>query len=430
MNVLIVGSGGREHALAYSVAKSDKVDKIYCAPGNAGIAELAELVPIDSMEFEKLADFAQEKEIGLTIIGMDAPLVGGIVDVFEKRGLRVFGPRKNAAILEGSKVFSKNLMKKYQIPTAAYENFDSAEAALAYLETSNYPIVLKADGLALGKGALICNTKEEAKDGIKTLMLDKQFGSAGDKIVIEEFLIGREVSVLCYCDGTTILPMTSAQDHKRAKDNDEGLNTGGMGTFSPSPFYTKEVDAFCRKYIYQPSMDAMKAEGRDFVGIMFVGLILTKEGPKVLEYNARFGDPETQVVLPRMKNDIITVMEACIDGTLDKIDLQFEENACVCVVLASEGYPLEYEKGKVITGFENFKNKDGYYVFHAGTKKTEEGIVTNGGRVLGVTAKGSDLKQARKNAYAATEWISFENKYMRHDIGKAIDEAVDGIVSN
>lgn len=430
MNVLIVGSGGREHALAYSVAKSDKVDKIYCAPGNAGIAELAELVPIDSMEFEKLADFAQEKEIGLTIIGMDAPLVGGIVDVFEKRGLRVFGPRKNAAILEGSKVFSKNLMKKYQIPTAAYENFDSAEAALAYLETSNYPIVLKADGLALGKGALICNTKEEAKDGIKTLMLDKQFGSAGDKIVIEEFLIGREVSVLCYCDGTTILPMTSAQDHKRAKDNDEGLNTGGMGTFSPSPFYTKEVDAFCRKYIYQPSMDAMKAEGRDFVGIMFVGLILTKEGPKVLEYNARFGDPETQVVLPRMKNDIITVMEACIDGTLDKIDLQFEENACVCVVLASEGYPLEYEKGKVITGFENFKNKDGYYVFHAGTKKTEEGIVTNGGRVLGVTAKGSDLKQARKNAYAATEWISFENKYMRHDIGKAIDEAVDGIASN
>lgn len=430
MNVLIVGSGGREHALAYSVAKSDKVDKIYCAPGNAGIAELAELVPIDSMEFEKLADFAQEKEIGLTIIGMDAPLVGGIVDVFEKRGLRVFGPRKNVAILEGSKVFSKNLMKKYQIPTAAYENFDSAEAALAYLETSNYPIVLKADGLALGKGALICNTKEEAKDGIKTLMLDKQFGSAGDKIVIEEFLIGREVSVLCYCDGTTILPMTSAQDHKRAKDNDEGLNTGGMGTFSPSPFYTKEVDAFCRKYIYQPSMDAMKAEGRDFVGIMFVGLILTKEGPKVLEYNARFGDPETQVVLPRMKNDIITVMEACIDGTLDKIDLQFEENACVCVVLASEGYPLEYEKGKVITGFENFKNKDGYYVFHAGTKKTEEGIVTNGGRVLGVTAKGSDLKQARKNAYAATEWISFENKYMRHDIGKAIDEAVDGIASN
>lgn len=423
MNVLIVGSGGREHAIAYSVAKSDKVNKIYCAPGNAGIAELAECVPIDCMEFEKLADFAQEKEIGLTIIGMDAPLVAGIVDIFEERGLRVFGPRKNAAILEGSKVFSKDLMKKYKIPTASYEKFDSAEAALAYLETSKYPIVLKADGLALGKGALICNTEEEAKEGVKILMLDKQFGSAGDTIVIEEFLTGREVSVLCYCDGTNILPMTSAQDHKRARDNDEGLNTGGMGTFSPSPFYTKEIDAFCQKYIYQPSMDAMKAEGRDFVGIMFVGLILTEEGPRVLEYNARFGDPETQVVLPRMKNDIITIMEACIDGKLDEIDLQFEENACVCVVLASDGYPLDYEKGKIITGFENFKDKDGYYIFHAGTKKTEEGIVTNGGRVLNVTAKGSDLKQARRNAYLATEWISFENKYMRHDIGKAIDEA-------
>jgi phosphoribosylamine--glycine ligase len=423
MKVLIVGSGGREHAIAYSVSKSDRVDKIYCAPGNAGIAELAECVDIGAMELEKLADFAQEKEIDLTIIGMDDPLVAGIVDVFEARGLRVFGPRKNAAILEGSKAFSKDLMKKYNIPTASYENFDSAEKALAYLETSKYPIVLKADGLALGKGVLICNTKEEAADGVKTLMLDKQFGAAGDKIVIEEFMTGREVSVLCYCDGTNIKPMTSAQDHKRAKDGDQGLNTGGMGTFSPSPFYTKEVDEFCHKYIYQASMDAMKAEGRDFVGIMFFGLMLTEDGPKVLEYNARFGDPEAQVVLPRMKNDIIEVMEACIDGKLDEIDLQFEDNACVCVVLASDGYPLAYEKGKVITGFENFKGRDGYYVFHAGTKKTGEGIVTNGGRVLGVTAKGADLKQARANAYAATEWISFENKYMRHDIGKAIDEA-------
>lgn len=423
MKVLIVGSGGREHAIAYSVAKSDRVDKIYCAPGNAGIAELAECVPIGAMELEKLADFAEEKKIDLTIIGMDDPLVAGVVDVFEARGLRVFGPRKNAAILEGSKAFSKDLMKKYHIPTAAYENFDSPEAALAYLETSKYPIVLKADGLALGKGVLICNTKEEAKEGVKTLMLDRQFGSAGDKIVMEEFMTGREVSVLCYCDGTHIAPMTSAQDHKRAKDGDQGLNTGGMGTFSPSPFYTKEVDEFCKKYIYQASMDAMKAEGRDFVGIMFFGLMLTEDGPKVLEYNARFGDPEAQVVLPRMKNDIIEVMEACIDGTLDQIDLQFEDNACVCVVLASDGYPLAYEKGKVIKGFENFRDKDGYYVFHAGTKQTEEGIVTNGGRVLGITAKGAGLKQARANAYAATEWISFENKYMRHDIGKAIDEA-------
>lgn len=423
MKVLIVGSGGREHAIAASVAKSDKVDKIYCAPGNAGIAELAECVDIGAMELEKLADFAQEKAIDLTIIGMDDPLVAGVVDVFEKRGLRVFGPRKNAAILEGSKAFSKDLMKKYNIPTAAYETFTSSEDALAYLETSEYPIVLKADGLALGKGVLICNTKEEAKEGVKTLMLDKQFGSAGDKIVIEEFMTGREVSVLCYCDGTHIAPMTSAQDHKRAKDGDKGLNTGGMGTFSPSPFYTDEVDAFCHKYIYQASMDAMKAEGRDFTGIMFFGLMLTEKGPKVLEYNARFGDPEAQVVLPRMKNDIIEVMEACIDGKLDQIDLQFEDNAAVCVVLASDGYPEKYEKGKLISGLDNFKDKEGYYVFHAGTKRTAEGIVTNGGRVLGVTAKGANLKEARANAYKATEWISFENKYMRNDIGKAIDEA-------
>lgn len=423
MKVLIVGSGGREHAIATSVAKSEKVDKIYCAPGNAGIAELAECVDIGAMELEKLADFAQEKAIDLTIIGMDDPLVAGVVDVFEERGLRVFGPRKNAAILEGSKAFSKDLMKKYNIPTAAYETFTSPEDAIAYLETSEYPIVLKADGLALGKGVLICNTKEEAKEGVKTLMLDKQFGSAGDKIVIEEFMTGREVSVLCYCDGTHIAPMTSAQDHKRAKDGDQGLNTGGMGTFSPSPFYTKEVDEFCHKYIYQASMDAMKAEGRDFTGIMFFGLMLTEKGPKVLEYNARFGDPEAQVVLPRMKNDIIEVMEACIDGKLNEINLQFEDNAAVCVVLASDGYPEKYEKGKLISGLDNFKDKDGYYVFHAGTKKTEEGIVTNGGRVLGVTAKGSDLKEARANAYKATEWIDFANKYKRNDIGKAIDEA-------
>lgn len=421
MNVLIVGSGGREHAIAASVAQSKQADKIYCAPGNAGIAGVAECVDIAAMEFDRLADFAEEKKIGLTIIGMDDPLVGGIVDVFEKRGLRVFGPRKKAAIIEGSKAFSKDLMKKYGIPTAAYENFDSAEAALAYLETAKMPIVLKADGLALGKGVLICNTLEEAKEGVKTLMLDKQFGDAGNQIVIEEFMTGPEASVLCYCDGTHIKPMTSAQDHKRAKDNDEGLNTGGMGTFSPSPFYTEEVRKFCEEKVYQPTMDAMKAEGRDFVGILFVGLMLTPDGPRVLEYNARFGDPEAQVVLPRMKNDIIDVMNACIDGKLNEIDLQFEDNAAVCVVLASDGYPEHYEKGKVITGFENFEGRDGYYVFHAGTKFDGGDIVTNGGRILGVTAKGKDLVEARKNAYAATEWISFENKYMRSDIGKSID---------
>ena len=423
MKVLIVGSGGREHAIAASVAKSNQVEKIYCAPGNAGIGQIAECVDITAMEFDKLADFAEKNQIDLTIIGMDDPLVGGVVDVFEARGLRVFGPRKNAAIIEGSKAFSKDLMKKYNIPTAAYQNFTNPDEALAYLETAKMPIVLKADGLALGKGVLICNNLEEAKAGVKTLMLDKQFGDAGNEIVIEEFMTGREVSVLCYCDGTHIKPMTSAQDHKRAKDGDKGLNTGGMGTFSPSPFYTDEVQKFCEEKVYQPTMDAMKKEGRDFVGILFVGLMLTEDGPKVLEYNARFGDPEAQVVLPRMKNDIIDVMNACIDGKLDEIDLQFEDNAAVCVVLASDGYPEHYEKGKVITGFEKFVGKDGYYVFHAGTKLTDEGIVTNGGRVLGVTAKGKDLKEARKNAYEATNWIDFSNKYMRHDIGKAIDEA-------
>ncbi len=424
MKILIVGSGGREHAIAASVAKSPKADKIYCAPGNAGIGQIAECVPIGAMEFDKLVTFAKEKEIDLTIIGMDDPLVGGIVDAFEAEGLRVFGPRKNAAILEGSKAFSKDLMKKYNIPTAAYETFDDAQAALAYLETADFPIVLKADGLALGKGVLICNTLEEAKDGVKSIMLDKQFGTAGNRMVIEEFMTGREVSVLSYVDGKTIKTMTSAQDHKRAKDGDQGLNTGGMGTFSPSPFYTEEVDAFCKEHIYQATVDAMAAEGRAFQGIIFFGLMLTPKGPRVLEYNARFGDPEAQVVLPRMKNDMIDVLEACIDGRLDEIDLQFEENAAVCVVLASDGYPVKYEKGLEIRGLENFEGKEGYYCFHAGTKLDDNGrFVTNGGRVLGVTAKGADLKEARKNAYAAAAWVDFDNKYMRNDIGKAIDEA-------
>lgn len=423
MKVLIVGSGGREHAIAWSVAKSPKVDKIYCAPGNAGIAEFAECVNIGAMEFDKLVAFAKENAIDLTIIGMDDPLVGGVVDAFEAEGLRVFGPRKNAAIIEGSKAFSKDLMKKYNIPTAAYETFTDPEEAIKYLETAKMPIVLKADGLALGKGVLICNTLEEAKEGVKTLMLDKQFGDAGNEIVIEEFMTGREVSVLAFCDGKTIKCMTSAQDHKRAKDGDQGLNTGGMGTFSPSPFYNDEVEAFCEKYVYQPTIDAMAAEGRPFTGILFTGLMITEDGPKVLEYNARFGDPEAQVVLPRMKNDIIDVMEACIDGKLSEVELEFEDNAAVCVVLASDGYPEKYDKGFEIKGLETFKDKDGYYVFHAGTKFDDGKIVTNGGRVLGVVAKGENLKAARANAYKATEWIDFENKYKRNDIGKAIDEA-------
>ncbi len=423
MNVLIIGSGGREHAIAASAAKSSKVDKIYCAPGNAGIGQIAECVPISAMEFDRLADFAVEYTIDFTIVGMDDPLVGGIVDVFEERGLKVFGPRKNAAILEGSKAFSKDLMKKYNIPTAAYETFDDPAAALAYLKTAEMPIVLKADGLALGKGVLICNTLEEAEKGVKTIMEDKKFGDAGTRMVVEQFMTGREVSVLSFADGKTIRIMSSAQDHKRAKDGDQGLNTGGMGTFSPSPFYTDEVDAFCQKYIYQPTVDAMAAEGRPFTGVIFFGLMLTKDGPKVLEYNARFGDPEAQVVLPRMKNDMIEVMEACVEGRLDEIRLEFEDQAAVCVVLASDGYPIGYQKGYPIEGLDAFDKREDYYCFHAGTAEKDGKIVTNGGRVLGITAKGEDLKQARQKAYEAVSWVRFENKYMRHDIGKAIDDA-------
>lgn len=423
MKVLIVGSGGREHAIAYCVHNSSKADEIYCAPGNAGIAEYAQCEPIGAMEFDKIIAFAKDKAIDLVIVGMDDPLVGGLVDELEDAGIRTFGPRRNAAILEGSKAFSKDLMKKYNIPTAGYENFTDPDAALAYLENAKFPIVLKADGLALGKGVLICQTPEEAKAGVKTIMLDKKFGSAGNEMVIEEFMTGREVSVLSFVDGNTIKTMTSAQDHKRAGDGDTGLNTGGMGTFSPSPFYTKEVEDFCNKYVYQATVDAMKAEGRPFKGVIFFGLMLTDEGVKVLEYNARFGDPEAQVVLPRMKNDIIDVMEACIDGTLDQIDLEFEDNAAVCVVLASKGYPVAYEKGFEITGLDEFKKHDGYYCFHAGTAFKDGKIVTNGGRVLGITAKGKDLKEARANAYKATQWVDFEGKYMRSDIGKAIDEA-------
>ena len=421
MKVLVIGGGGREHAICKKIAESKRVSKLYCAPGNAGIAKIAECVPIGVMEFDKMAEYAVAEGIDLCVVGPDDPLVGGIVDVLKAKGLRVFGPEAKAAILEGSKVFSKNLMKKYNIPTGAYETFDNAEAACAYLKTADMPIVLKADGLALGKGVLICNNLEEALQGVKTLMEDKQFGNAGNSIVVEEFLTGREVSVLSFVDGKTIKIMTSAQDHKRAKDNDEGLNTGGMGTFSPTPFYTDEVDEFCKKYVYQATVDAMAAEGREFKGIIFFGLILTPKGPRVLEFNARFGDPETQVVLPRMKNDIVDVFEACIDGTLEQIDLQFEDNAAVCVVLASEGYPEKYDKGFKITGEENFDGKDDYFLYHAGSKFDAEGnVVTNGGRVLGVTATGATLKEARAKAYEATAWVNFDNKYMRNDIGKAI----------
>jgi len=425
MKVLIVGGGGREHAIAVSMKKSSRVEEIYCVPGNAGIAQIAECEPsIGVMEFDRIIAYAREKAVDMVFVAPDDPLVGGLVDALHAAGFRTFGPDRKAAILEGSKAFSKDLMKKYNIPTAAYEIFDDPEKALQYLETAPMPIVLKADGLALGKGVLICGTLEEARAGVKEIMEDKHFGSAGNQMVIEEFMTGREVSVLSFVDGRTIKPMTSAQDHKRAKDGDQGLNTGGMGTFSPSPFYTDEVDAFCREYIYQPTVDAMAAEGRPFKGVIFFGLMLTPQGPKVLEYNARFGDPETQVVLCRMKNDIMDVVDACIDGTLDQVDLEFEDNAAVCVVLASDGYPVSYKKGFEIRGLENFEGKEDYYCFHAGSKFDEQGrVVTNGGRVLGVTAKGATLKEARAKAYDATGWVDFDNKYMRRDIGKAIEEA-------
>ena len=423
MKILVVGGGGREHAICYRLHKSNRVTKLYCAPGNAGIAEYAECVDIGVMDFEKQVAFAKEKAIDLVVVAPDDPLAAGLVDEFEKAGIKAFGPRKNAAILEGSKAFSKDLMKKYNIPTAAYETFDDPDKALEYIETAKMPIVLKADGLALGKGVLICNDLESAKAGVKEIMLDKKFGTAGTRMVVEEFMTGREVSVLSFVDGKNIRIMTSAQDHKRAGDGDTGLNTGGMGTFSPSPFYTEEVDRICREKIYQPTVDAMRAEGREFKGIIFFGLMITAEGPKVLEYNARFGDPEAQVVIPRMKNDLLEVIEACVDGTLGDVELEFEDNAAVCVVLASEGYPVKYDKGFEIKGLEKFRDKDDYFCFHAGSKFADGKIVTNGGRVLGVTAKGADLKQARAKAYEATEWIDFDNKYMRHDIGKAIDEA-------
>lgn len=418
MKVLIVGSGGREHTLAWKISQSPKVDKIYCAPGNAGMAEIGQCIDIDVMDFDSLVSFAEKEGIDLTVVGPDDALAAGIVDAFSARGLRIFGPGKKAAMIESSKVFSKNLMKKYNIPTARYKVCNSCSEAEEYLEDCKCPIVVKADGLALGKGVIICNDNEEAKLAVKEIMEDKKFGSAGNKVVIEEFISGPEVSILAFCDGTTIKPMTSAQDYKRAKDNDEGLNTGGMGTFSPSPFYTDDVKNFCEKYVFQLTMDAMKAEERDFVGILFVGLMLTNDGPKVLEYNARFGDPETQVVLPRLKNDLVEVMEACIDGRLDEIDLEFSDESAVCVVLASDGYPEAYEKGFPIRGLDKFEGSKEYYAFHAGTKLDNKQVLTNGGRVLGVTALGKDLEDARAKAYRATEWIDFDNKYMRRDIAK------------
>ncbi|PKM51860.1 MAG: phosphoribosylamine--glycine ligase [Firmicutes bacterium HGW-Firmicutes-7] len=417
MKVLVVGSGGREHAIIWKLSKSKKVDKIYCAPGNGGISELAECINIPAIEVTKIADWAKENEIDLTVIGMDDSLILGIVDRFEERGLRVFGPRQNAAILEGSKVFAKDLMKKYNIPTAGYEVFEDAGVAKKYLKECDYPVVLKADGLALGKGVLICHCVEEALDGVDEIMVDKKFGAAGSKMVVEEFMTGPEVSVLTFCDGEHLIPMVSAQDHKRAFDNDQGLNTGGMGTFSPSKFYTEDLSQQCYEELFLPSLKAMKLEGRPFTGIIFFGLMLTPNGPKLLEYNARFGDPEAQVVLTRLKTDLIDVFNAAIDGRLNELTLEWEDNSTVCVVLASGGYPLAYEKGYEITGLDQQKNKEDIIIFHAGTALKEGKYVTNGGRVLGVTAKGKDMNEAREKAYKAVSEIDFLYKQYRTDIG-------------
>lgn len=417
MKVLVIGSGGREHAIIYKLAQSEKIDKIYCAPGNAGISELAECVNIGATDITALVNFAEENKIDLTVVGMDDPLVAGVVDAFEEKGLRIFGPRKNAAIIEGSKAFSKELMKKYNIPTAAYETFDNYDAALNYIKNQELPIVIKADGLALGKGVLICTTMEEAINGLNQIMVEKKFGESGNKVVIEEFLTGPEVSVLSFCDGKTIVPMVSAQDHKRALDGDKGLNTGGMGTFSPSRVYTEEIAKECMEKIFKPTVEGLNKEGRTFKGIIFFGLMLTQKGPKVIEYNARFGDPETQVVLPRLKNDLLEIFEACVDGTLDKINVEWYDNAAACVIVASGGYPESYQKGYEITGLDECKKAEDIYVYHAGTALKDGKFVTNGGRVLGVTGVGLTLDKAIKTAYNGVAMVNFDRMHFRKDIG-------------
>lgn len=416
MKVLVVGGGGREHTIVWKIAQSPKVEKIYAAPGNAGISTLAECVPIKATDIDGVVSFAKEKAIDLVMVAPDDPLVLGMVDALEKAGIRAFGPRANAAILEGSKVFSKDLMKKYNIPTAGYEVFTDSTEAIRYIETQNtFPAVIKAEGLALGKGVIIAQNLDEAKDGIKSIMEDKMFGESGNRVVIEEFLQGPEVSVLAFTDGKTVVPMVSAQDHKRAYDNDEGLNTGGMGTFSPSRFYTDAMAAECMETIFKPTVAAMQAEGRPFKGVLYFGLMITQNGVKVIEYNARFGDPETQVVLPRLKTDLVDIMEAVIDEKLDTLNIEWADNAAVCVVMASGGYPVKYQSGYPISGLNNVA--DNITVFHAGTKLENGEYVTAGGRVLGVTAVAENLDAAIKDAYAAVEKISFQNAHYRKDIG-------------
>lgn len=415
MKILVVGGGGREHALIWKIAQNPRAEKIYCAPGNGGISQLAECVDIAATDIEAMVAFAKEKAIDFVVVAPDDPLALGMVDAMEAAGIRAFGPNKAAAIIEASKAYSKELMKKYHIPTAEYEIFSDYNAAKEYVETCKIPVVLKADGLALGKGVLICMTREEARAGLKTIMEDKAFGSAGNTVVIEEFLEGPEVSVLTFCDGTTILPMESAQDHKRALDNDEGTNTGGMGTFCPTPKYSAEMRRRVEEEIIVPTMHALNKEGRKFKGVIFFGLMLTKDGPKLLEYNARFGDPEAQSVLFRMKNDLLTILEAVVDERLNEIQLEWEPGAAVCVVMASGGYPGSYEKGKEITGLGQVD--EDVMVFHAGTKLEDGKFRTAGGRVLGVTARGRDMEEAREKAYANVKKIHFDGAHYRTDIG-------------
>lgn len=414
-SVLVVGGGGREHTICWALKKSNKVDKIYCLPGNAGIAQIAECHPIGALEFDKILEFVKtHKDIDLTVVAPDDPLALGLVDLLNDNGYRAFGPKKNAAIIEASKAFSKALMKKYNIPTAAYEEFSDYNKALEYIKTAKYPLVVKADGLALGKGVIICQNVLEGEQALKDMMVDSKFKDAGKTIIVEEFMVGKEVSILSFVDGKHVVPMVSSQDHKRAHDNDEGLNTGGMGTFTPSKVYTKEIENEVLNNIIYPTINAMNAEGREFKGVLYFGLMVTNDGVKVLEYNARFGDPETQVVLPRLKTDLYDIFNACIDGTLDKIDIEWKDEACVCVILASGGYPESYKKGVEIS--INDIDED-IMLFHSGTKMADGKLVTNGGRVIGVVAEGKDIDQAREKAYKNVEKIKFDGAFYRKDIG-------------
>ncbi len=417
MKVLVVGGGGREHTLVWKLSQSPRIDKIYCAPGNGGISRLAECVPIKATDIDGMTAFALDNRIDLVVVAPDDPLAAGMVDALEAVGIKAFGPRKNAAILESSKAFSKDLMKKYGIPTAGYEVFENSEHAIEYLRHQEYPIVVKADGLALGKGVIIAQGFDQAQEAVNSIMSDRVFGSAGDRLVIEEFLCGPEVSILAFTDGRTVTPMVSSQDHKRAFDNDKGLNTGGMGTFSPSRIYTPEMAEYCMEKVFKPTIDAMDKEGRKFKGVIYFGLIITSEGPKVLEYNARFGDPETQVVLPRLKNDLLEIFEAVIDEKLDSLKIEWDNNAAVCVIMASGGYPEKYVSGYEISGIEAAEKENGVTVFHAGTKYADGKLVTNGGRVLGVTATAPTFDEARAKAYSGVARINFKDAHYRKDIG-------------